>query len=88
MVLYRSVEKLNTRTQEWEPLYPLRVVGFAYELGHKVARERGLGSLSSEDFKLVTVSGGVRVRASDRWRKVPRYSAKDDFLRRFVPACS
>ena len=84
MALYKSIEKLNTRTQDWEALYPLRVVDFAYELGHKVARERGLGSLSSEDLKRVTVLGGVRVRASDRWRKVQRYNAKGVFLRRGV----
>ena len=84
MASYKCVEKLNKPTGQWEPMYPLRVVGFAYELGHKVVHEHGPGFLSPADFKRVRVSGKVRVLTNSRWRYVYIYRATVVFLRRFV----
>ena len=35
MTWYKRVQKFNKKTQQYEPLFPLRVAGFAYELGWK-----------------------------------------------------
>ena len=36
---YSKVQKLNYKTKEYECFFPLRVVGLAYELGHKLAEK-------------------------------------------------
>ena len=84
MASYKCVDKLNTPTGEWEALCPLRVVSFAYELGHKLAFEDGPGTVCPDDLKRVRVSGKVRVLKSRSWKRLPSYSATAAFLRRFV----
>ena len=39
---YSKVQKLNYKTKEYECFFPLRVVGLAYELGHKLAEKHGV----------------------------------------------
>ena len=41
MMAYRNVEKLDRKTGSFTCYFPLRVVGLAYELGHKLAEQRG-----------------------------------------------
>ena len=39
---YSKVQKFNHKTQQYECFFPLRVVGLAYELGHKLAEKHGV----------------------------------------------
>ena len=39
---YSKVQKFNHKTQQYECFFPLRVVGLAYELGHKLAEKEGV----------------------------------------------
>ena len=65
---YSDVEKLDRRSGQYEKFFPLRIVGLAYELGHKLAHEKGLWAVTWEDLRYVNVSGTVRVRENNRWR--------------------
>ena len=38
---YKNVEKLDSKTGTFTPYFPLRAVGLAYELGHKLVAKRG-----------------------------------------------
>ena len=82
MTWYKRIQKFNKQRQQYEPLFPLRVAGFAYELGWKRARSRGLKALRCEHLGTVNLSGGVRVQRGQGWRKVQKYSCAGDFLRR------
>ena len=84
MTWYKYVQKLNRQTQQYESLHPLRVAGFAYELGWKRAHARGLKALRDEHLKSVTLSGGVRVKRGQRFRKVQKYSFLGDLFEALV----
>ena len=48
----------------------MRATGLAVELAHKLAKERGCGSVSWEDLQVVHLSGDTLfVNDSDKWRK-------------------
>ena len=57
MNAYKNLTKLNHETQEQECFFPLRVVGLAYELGHKLVHKSGLLQLTAEHLRKVDVSG-------------------------------
>ena len=70
MAAYSNLTKLNHKTQEQECFFPLRVVGLAYELGHKLVHKNGLLQLAAEQLRHVVVSGDCRLLEDGRWRKV------------------
>ena len=39
---YSKVQKWNYKSERYECFFPLRVVGLAYELGHKLAEKHGV----------------------------------------------
>ena len=70
MTGYSKLTKLNHKTQQQEAFFPLRVVGLAYELGHKLVHKGGLLELTAEHLRKVDVSGDCRLEEEGRWRKV------------------
>ena len=70
---YSHCEKLNRSSGKYEPYFPLKVVGLAYELGHKLVLQRGSdasgkANLTWTDVANVRVSGRLRVKEEERWR--------------------
>ena len=74
MNAYKNLTKLNHDTKEQECFFPLRVVGLAYELGHKLVHEKGLLQLAAEHLRKVDVSGDCGLFEDGRWRKVRSHS--------------
>ena len=70
MTAYSKLSKLNHKTLQQEVFFPLRVVGLANELGHKLVHEGGLLELTAEHLRNVHVSGDCRLEEEGRWRKV------------------
>ena len=67
---YKAVEKPNDAGQQ-VPFTPLRAVGLAVELAHKVARDSGRGSVTAAALGVVRVSGsGVRILHDEQWKSV------------------
>ena len=67
---YRAVEKPNDAGQQ-VPFTPLRAVGLAVELAHKVARDSGRGSVTAAALGVVRVSGsGVKILHDEQWKAV------------------
>ena len=66
MTAYSKLSKLNHKTLQQEVFFPLRVVGLAYELGHKLAHTGGLLALTAEQLRKVHVSGDCRLEEKGR----------------------
>lgn len=63
MVLVTSYTHLRKRDlhQSYRPFVPLRAVGLSLELGWKLARDKGITAVSSQDLGKVSVFGDLRV---------------------------
>ena len=73
MLAYSCVTKFDLDTCEFKPFHPLRAVGLAYELGHKLALEKGVLALTWEDLRSVSVSGTFRLKDGARWRAARKH---------------
>ena len=65
---YTDLRKLDTGDGEFHTFHALRAVGLAVEKGHKVVKEKGLGSVTPGDVSSVTVSGKLQLKEGERWR--------------------
>ena len=58
MTAYSKLAKLNHLTGEYEVFFPLRAMGLAYELGHKLALgKKGVLALTWEDLRMGWIAG-------------------------------
>ena len=74
MTAYSKLTKYSHKTKKQEPFFPLRVVGLAYELGHKLVHKGGLRELTAEQLRKVEVPGDCRLEEEGRWRKVRKHN--------------
>ena len=83
LVKYKDVQKLNVRTGVFEKFFPLRAVGLGNESGQKLVHNGGLGALSWEAVRTVTVfpgkHGAVQVLQNGSWQDVRSQRCKGDF---------
>ena len=74
MAGYSNLTKINTLTKQHEAFFPLRVVGLAVELGHKLALQKGVLQVTANDLDHVHVSGTLQLTENGWLRKLRSYS--------------
>lgn len=68
---YAHLQKKASDEGRWVTFTPLRAVGLAVEKGHKEAKAKGLGRVTTDSLSTVSVSGSaVQVLEGRRWRRV------------------
>ena len=68
---YSHLKKKNEKGK-FVPFHAVRVVGMAVEKGHKVARDRGLGSVKEADLGKVLVAGKLLACLNGTWKGIHR----------------
>lgn len=68
LTAYNTLRKADPQTMTHRQFFPLRAVGLAVELGHKLARQGGVGALLAEQLRTVRVCGDLQIYTAGEWR--------------------